>query len=365
MLSRLYRYVGPPDIADDLRGASPGHIVSSPEELHRALADIAPDVRGPVTVTFVVDELGALRVADRSSEHVACAGARSVMAAGELTFDDGEAIDASNQSTGFCPEPACWDALQRALDDAEIAHPSGWTASFEFRVCPECRGRCIVKDAVFECVCGGTLPRAWTFDRTRCRRVVVDGWAIDVVEEATYTDQDRVSVRRAGDAIVLSLADGAGGTSGGRDAAEAIVDARETLDSDLVGALRELDSCIEGRSTAVVAHLYGATVHGASVGDSEAWARVGEEWLELTADQRRKPLLGSRRAEPSPFGTELEALLIGSDGLFNYAKRSKLRRDFFHHDLSWRLADAARLPNGELWDDLSAIIVRRVDALEA
>ena len=39
------------------------------------------------TYTFVVDEFATLRIADRSSEHIACAGFRPVMAAGELTFD--------------------------------------------------------------------------------------------------------------------------------------------------------------------------------------------------------------------------------------------------------------------------------------
>jgi hypothetical protein len=50
--------------------------------------------------------------------------------------------------------------------------------------------------------------------------------------------------------------------------------------------------------------------------------------------------------------------------LFNYVDRTFERRDFYHAELGWRLVEAARLPNGELWDDLSAILVRRVGALE-
>lgn len=363
MLSRLYRYVGPPDIARDLRDAPPGHEVSSADALRAALASLAPNAREPVTCTFVVDELGVLRIADRSSEHVACAGFRPVMAAGELTFDDeGEVVDASNQSTGFCPEPSSWDALARALGD--IPHPHGWTAAFEFRRCSDCGERAIVKDEVYECVCGGELPRAWTFDRTTCRRAIVEGWVIDAVEEATHTDQDRLSVRMAEGGIALALADGAGGTTGGREAAEAVVDA--PVHGDAVGTLRALDAELSGQSTAIIAQLFDSTLLGASVGDSQAWARVRGDWLELTRDQQRKPLVGSGRATPTPFGTELDALLIGSDGLFNYVGDPVHERtDCFHADLGWRLVDAARLPNGELWDDLSAIVVRRLDALHA
>ena len=361
MLSRLYRYVGPPDIAQDLRGASAGWVVRSGRDLRHALTKLAPNARGPVTCTFVVDELGLLRLADRSSEHVACAGFRPVMGAGEITFDEDEAIEASNQSTGFCPEPSCWSALARALGD--IPHPDGWTAAFEFRRCTSCGERAIVKDDVYECVCGGELPREWTFDRTVCRRALSDGWVIDTVEEPTHTNEDRLSVRAMKTGIALALADGAGGTSGGRHAAEAIVSAAEGLDSDLVGAIRTLDSRVSGESTAILAHLYGSTIHGASVGDSRAWARSGGTWVELTHDQQRKPLVGSGRATPTPFGGELDALLIASDGLFNYVAQTFERPDFIHADLSWRLVEAARLPNGELWDDLSAIIVRREDQI--
>ena len=331
----------------------------SPRDLTAALTAIAPGTQSPITCTFVVDELGVLRLADRSSEHVACADFRPVLAAGEITFDDGEVVEASNQSTGYCPEPSCWTALDRAL--GEIPHPPNWTAAFQFRLCASCGERSIVKDAVYECVCGGELPRAWTFERTTCQRAFVGDWVIDTIEEATHTDQDRLSVRRFDDVTVLALADGAGGTSGGREAAEAI--AGHSFTHDLVAAIREHDRGNVGQSTAILAHLHGSTIHGASVGDSQAWARVAGSWMELTADQSRKPLVGSGRATPTPFGAELDALLIGSDGLFNYVDRTHERSDFFHPDVAWRLVESARLPNGELWDDLSAIVVRRLGDL--
>jgi hypothetical protein len=64
-----------------------------------------------------------------------------------------------------------------------------------------------------------------------------------------------------------------------------------------------------------------ATITGASVGDSGAWLLRDSRIVDLTAGQRRKPLVGRGcapfRIEPIPFdGT----LLVASDGLFAYAK---------------------------------------------
>jgi len=60
-------------------------------------------------VTFVIDQSGTLLVADRQSEHVACAGRQPVLSAGEMTFlVSGKVVEmaeVSNQSTGYCPEP--------------------------------------------------------------------------------------------------------------------------------------------------------------------------------------------------------------------------------------------------------------------
>lgn len=54
------------------------------------------------TVTFVIDLDGKLRLADRNSEHVACAGGGPVLAAGEMTFladgPDLEVVDVNNNS---------------------------------------------------------------------------------------------------------------------------------------------------------------------------------------------------------------------------------------------------------------------------
>jgi len=158
---RRYLYVGPEAIRHEVAGAERGTEI-------RAAADLARLVRGE-PMTFVVDEHGALRVADRRSEHVACAGGGDVLSAGELVaIRDGSGVritDVSNQSTGYCPEPESWPAVARAFDAAGIAHPGGFTYEAAFRLCPKCGERNLVKEAWFECaMCGADLPRTWNFD---------------------------------------------------------------------------------------------------------------------------------------------------------------------------------------------------------
>jgi hypothetical protein len=60
--------------------------------------------------TFVIDLGGALRLAPRRGEHVACADGAPVLSAGEITFlrdqDRWTVSEVSNPSTGCCPDPA-------------------------------------------------------------------------------------------------------------------------------------------------------------------------------------------------------------------------------------------------------------------
>ena len=121
-----------------------------------------------VPVTFIIDLDENLWIADRHSEHVACAGGRDVLAAGELVFqfekDQVEIIDVSNQSTGYCPEPECWDIVGPVLDRLQIDHPKHFSAAFTFRRCESCRAINIVKEGVFECaICGHALNEKWNF----------------------------------------------------------------------------------------------------------------------------------------------------------------------------------------------------------
>ena len=193
-------------------------------------------------------------------------------------------------------------------------------------------------------------------------------WIVDTVEEAASLDQDRVSVALDPSGLALALADGAGGTSGGRDAAELVV-ADATTDHPAApdARLRALDATLArtagGQTTAIIARLApDATVVGASVGDGEAWCARGDRWRELTADQHRKPLLGSGRAVPVVFtAASIDALFIASDGLVKYASSSEVQAILAadEPELPRQLADAARLPSGALHDDLAIVSVRR------
>jgi hypothetical protein len=169
-VTRLYDYVGPAAIKARVVGRPAGTRVSS-------AADLIAWVRGTggrhgpdslVAATFVIATAGDLLLADRHSEHVACAGGGPVLSAGEMFFEvieDGvEVVEASNQSTGYCPEPESWPAVAAALDRIGVAHPGRFTTEVVFRRCEKCGERSVVKDGWFVCgVCGAELPKEWNF----------------------------------------------------------------------------------------------------------------------------------------------------------------------------------------------------------
>ncbi|BEL04964.1 hypothetical protein Q0Z83_031550 [Actinoplanes sichuanensis] len=103
---------------------------------------------------------GVLLLAPRRSEHVACAAGADVLAAGEITFTpDGGVSAVTNQSTGYCPQPCCWPAVDAALNRAGIAHPGAFTSAFVFRHCTVCTHLNVIKDDVYVCAhCDTDLP---------------------------------------------------------------------------------------------------------------------------------------------------------------------------------------------------------------
>ena len=162
---RLYHYVGPRQIAERVVGTT-GVAVGSPADVLAWIAATVQEIRdGCVIATFVVDAAGVLRIADRRSEHVACAGGGPVRSAGEITFGVGESVEVvavSNQSTGFCPEPESWPAVAAALALAGLVTPEGFAMECTFRRCVGCCSLTLVKDDVFECgACGADLPEAY------------------------------------------------------------------------------------------------------------------------------------------------------------------------------------------------------------
>jgi len=163
---KLYRYVGPKQIAERIGPEPTGVSIGSPEDVSTWVRDAAQELNaGLVIATFVVDAGGVLLVADRRSEHVACAGGYPVRSAGEITFAVGrtvEVAEVSNQSTGYCPEPASWPAVAEALSRAGLLAPDGFSLACEFRRCVGCGGLTLVKAGVFECgVCEAKLPTTY------------------------------------------------------------------------------------------------------------------------------------------------------------------------------------------------------------
>ncbi len=167
---KRYHYVGPEAIRSRTVDAPPGVMVGSVHDLEEWLRRTGQraNPQGLFPVTFVVDEAGLLRVADRASEHVTCAGGKQVLSAGEMFLMPtarGLRVEAiSNQSTGYCPEPESWPAVAAVLDRIGIPHPRRFTLEIVFRRCPACGDRNIVRDGWFVCgICGADLPAAWNF----------------------------------------------------------------------------------------------------------------------------------------------------------------------------------------------------------
>lgn len=168
-MTRLYPYVGPAEIKAR-SSQSPGTSISCLDDLLGWVRGTAqrPGPDGLIASTFVIDAGGGLRLADRRSEHVACAGGEPVLSAGEMFFhvegDHAEVIEASNQSTGYCPPPESWPTVAAALGRIGIGHPGQFTTAVIFRRCVVCAERNIVKDDWFTCsVCGADLPGEWNF----------------------------------------------------------------------------------------------------------------------------------------------------------------------------------------------------------
>jgi hypothetical protein len=160
---QLYRYVGPREIADRIRPEFAGAAVCAADDIRTWIANSDQELNdGCVTATFVIDADGVLRIADRRSEHVACAGGQPVRSAGEITFHAGrqiEVVSVTNQSTGYCPEPESWPEVAAALGRAGLEAPAAFALTCEFRRCVGCGSIALIKEGVFECaVCGAALP---------------------------------------------------------------------------------------------------------------------------------------------------------------------------------------------------------------
>jgi serine/threonine protein phosphatase PrpC len=181
-----------------------------------------------------------------------------------------------------------------------------------------------------------------------------------------------MAVSTAGGYLV-AVADGAGGTGDGAAAAERVITGLAKLagaapTTDWFEALLELDdellACHPGcQTTGVVAYVSAGRIVGASVSDSSAWLiSPAGEVTDLTAHQRRRPLLGSGEALPVIFEAELGdgRLILGSDGLFKYAPLEQicsLAMQGSVAEAADALGSCVRLPSGGFQDDVAVVIV--------
>jgi len=180
--------------------------------------------------------------------------------------------------------------------------------------------------------------------------------------------QDRAFALACEHGIVIAVADGAGGMSGGAQAAKAVVDAVAAVGShayDWTMLLAQLDhdQIGFGQTTAVVVWLTRDQLVGASAGDSAAWIIRGTEVEDVTRAQHRKPLIGdgavitTLAAGPLAGGT----LLVASDGLFRFAKREDIVRIAGGPDLAAaanQLVELVREPSGQVPDDVTVVLCR-------
>lgn len=186
-------------------------------------------------------------------------------------------------------------------------------------------------------------------------------------------NQDRGVIIHDGQRVVLCVADGAGGRSGGTEAASMAVElvrqnasALSNADS-CVDVLRKIDAVvardsIAGETTCAVAVITPDEVFGASVGDSGVWLiPANGAHLDLTKGQQRKPFIGSGSAWAVPFRSQMQGglLLLATDGLLKYTSAERIVETCRLHPTelaTQRLIELVRYPSGALPDDVTLII---------
>lgn len=184
--------------------------------------------------------------------------------------------------------------------------------------------------------------------------------------------EDRGEIFQVTDGLCLAIADGAGGISGGAEAAnlfiEVVRQAASSLDSrgGLAGLMMGVDGRISedalaGETTGIIVSLREGKLVGASVGDSAAWLFTESSRCELTSGQMRKPLIGSGSVTPhlmsmdKPIGT----LVIATDGLWKYTSLEAIHKTVLENamqSLPVKLINLARLKSGTLPDDVCVIV---------
>ena len=166
-MTKSYKYVGPNSLAHLATSNTPRCRIDSPADVIRWIKESDQQLEHGqiIFATFIVSPSLELWIADRQSEHIACARGGPVASAGEMMFDLTEDVAVeyvTNQSTGFCPEPSSWPSVKASLQRACLEAPEGFSVAFDFRRCLKCKTINIIKDGIFECsVCESELPAIW------------------------------------------------------------------------------------------------------------------------------------------------------------------------------------------------------------
>jgi hypothetical protein len=163
---KQYPYIGPKELLALTKILGKGHIILSEADIHNWFkeTDQKCDQDNNCIATYIINLDHQLLIADRHSEHVACAGGEDVLSAGEITFNIQkgrvQVVDVTNQSTGYCAEPESWPVVERAMLKAQLNGPSKFTHAFIFRRCDQCDAINIVKDDWYVCaVCDADLKK--------------------------------------------------------------------------------------------------------------------------------------------------------------------------------------------------------------
>ncbi|HEY1170715.1 MAG TPA: protein phosphatase 2C domain-containing protein [Verrucomicrobiae bacterium] len=191
------------------------------------------------------------------------------------------------------------------------------------------------------------------------------------LDSSRHLSEDRGDIIHLPDGVCIAIADGAGGISGGAEAADQVLQTVssviKSVSSDLgcASTLTSLDTVIwddprAGETTAIIVVVKPGSLFGASVGDSAAWLFTGESKQELTRGQRRKPFLGTGGVMPFTFSVEAPqgTLVVATDGLWKYTSIEAIHAVVKEHEstgLAHKLVDLVRLKSGALPDDICVI----------
>lgn len=193
------------------------------------------------------------------------------------------------------------------------------------------------------------------------------------VEEALRgRGEDRIAVVETPDRKLIVVADGAGGVAGGERAAESICGALVSDTGDWSMWLSQQDTILAENGTGLAAVVVisisdDGTLHGASVGDCEAWLFARGEAVNLTAGQVRKPLVGDGGAVTTSFIARASSgtLIVATDGLWKYIKRTRIAEIATMRPLESAVAalvDGVRLRSGGLQDDVAIVMCEITEA---